>query len=58
MEEATDNPDQDGVTKVYTRTLYLVIPSLQSQHAGEYVCKASNDAGEREKTFKIDVTCK
>ena len=58
VEESNDAPDQDKDTKVYRRTLYLVIPSLKPSHAGNYVCKAENQVEMKEKTFEIVVQCK
>ncbi|XP_076457540.1 neural cell adhesion molecule 2-like isoform X2 [Babylonia areolata] len=56
VEEVTDDPIEDGPTMLYRRTMYLVINVLKSEHAGEYVCKADNEYGKKERTFKIDVT--
>ncbi|KAL8596236.1 hypothetical protein ACOMHN_021276 [Nucella lapillus] len=58
VEVVTDDPIRDGPTTLHRRTLYLVIPSLKSEHAGLYVCKADNQFGLKERTFKIDVEYK
>lgn len=58
VETVTDDPIRDGPSMLYRRTVFLVIPDLKSEHAGEYICKADNQIGLKERTFKIDVTYK
>ncbi|XP_070201986.1 neural cell adhesion molecule 2-like isoform X3 [Littorina saxatilis] len=58
VEEQEGNSEQDAQTRVYSKTLYLVIPTLKPKHAGEYVCTASTTAVTVDKTFKIDVMFK
>ena len=53
--ELTNKDNVKFETDAKTFTNSLVIPKISASHLGKYVIKASNNVGEVEHTFNLDV---
>ncbi|KAL8590987.1 hypothetical protein ACOMHN_044979 [Nucella lapillus] len=57
-EEGSGEEGLDPVSRVFRRTLYLVIPMVEPAQAGQYSCQASSAVGMVQHTFHVNVNYK